>query len=428
MASISTDPQGNRTIQFVAGDGKRRSVRLGKMPIKTVDKIKTHIEALNSAAIANTSLENETAAWLAKIADDLHAKLAAVGLVQERQTARLGEFLEGFITNRRASAKPNTIMNLEAAKRRLVEHFGADRDMRSITPADADTWAAKLNAKYAPATAGRTIKRARQFFKLAMRNKIVAENPFIDVKASGQANKDRQFHVDRETIERVIDAAPDAEWRLIIALSRFGGLRCPSETLALRWQDINWAQDRFLVRACKTEHHADGGERWVPIFPELRPFLEDCAALAEDGAVFVITRYRDSNANLRTMFNKIIKRAGLKAWAKLFHNLRASRQTELAAEHPAHVACAWLGNSEAIARKHYLTVREDDFERAAKSGAVGAEVVQNAVQLASAQTRKESQQTQAAYGVVGKNAEMGEKLKYPQGDSNPCLRRERAMS
>jgi integrase len=428
MASISKDPQGNRSIQFVAGDGKRRTVRLGKTPVKAAEAIKTKIEALNAACVSHTPIDNETAVWLTKIGDDLHEKLAAVGLVKPRQTATLGAFLHGFIANRQSSAKPNTIMNLNQAKRRLIEHFGADRDMRSITSADADGWAAALAAQYAPATAGRTIKRARQFFKLALRNKIVTENPFADVKASGQANKDRQHFIDRETIASVINAAPDHEWRLIIALSRFGGLRCPSEHLALRWQDIDWERSRFLVRSCKTEHHDDGGERWVPIFPELRPYLDECFELAEDGAVNVITRYRDTNANLRTTFNKIIKRAGAKPWPKLFHNLRASRQTELAAEYPIHVVCDWIGNSAAIASKHYLTVREDDFERAAKSGAV---VVQKAVQQGPARpsnTKQELIQVKADCEVVRVGTELSKTTDYPQGDSNPCLSRERAMS
>src|SRR5262249_57784702 len=76
-----------------------------------------------------------------------------------------------------------------------------------------------------------------------------------------------------------------------------------------------------------------------------------------------------SNANLRTTFTKIIRRAGEKPWPKLFHNLRASRETELAAEYPIHVVCEWIGNTAAIAAKHYLTVREEDYERAAQSGA-----------------------------------------------------------
>jgi hypothetical protein len=49
--------------------------------------------------------------------------------------------------------------------------------------------------------------------------------------------------------------------------------------------------------------------------------------------------------------------------------LPESRETELAAEYPIHVACEWIGNSPVIAAKHYLTVREEDFGRATQGGA-----------------------------------------------------------
>jgi hypothetical protein len=137
-----------------------------------------------------------------------------------------------------------------------------------------------------------------------------------------------------------------------------GGRDNLSEHLALRWEDVHWERGRFRVDSPKT------GERWVPIFPELRPYLEECFTLAEEGAVHVTTRYRDSNANLRTQFLRIIRRAGERPWPRLFHNLRASRETELAAEYPIHVVCAWIGNTAAIAARHYLTVREEDYARA----------------------------------------------------------------
>jgi integrase len=411
MASISRDPNGRRRILFVDADGNRKTIRLGKTSQRMAEEIKIKVETLNAAKIGGCSLDRETAAWVANLGDDLHAKLAAAGLAEPRRTARLGAFLEAFIANRIPSAAPNTIMNLNQSKRRLIEHFGADRDMRSITPADADGWAAALAEKYAPATAGRTIKRARQFFKLAIRDKIVTENPFAGVKASGQPNKERQFHIGLETIASVIDAAPDHEWRLIIALSRFGGLRCPSEHLALRWQDMDWERNRFRVDSPKT------GERWIPMFPELRPHLEAAFELAEDGAVYCINRYRDSNTNLRTTFTKIIRRAGAKPWPKLFHNLRASRETELAATYPIHVVCEWIGNSAAIAAKHYLTVREEDFERAAQGGAKsGALEAQNRAQQPSASTRnkpQDSMEEQEACGVVRENAiGCGDTLNY----------------
>lgn len=59
--------------------------------------------------------------------------------------------------------------------------------------------------------------------------------------------------VSRETIAKVIDATPDAESRLLIALSRFGGLRVPSEALALRWSDVHWEHNRLTIQSIKTE-------------------------------------------------------------------------------------------------------------------------------------------------------------------------------
>ena len=100
------------------------------------------------------------------------------------------------------------------------------------------------------------------------------------------------------------------------------------------------------------------------MFPELRPHLEECFDLAEPGSEFVITRYRDTNANLRTQLLRIIGRAGVQPWPKLFQNLRSTRETELADDFPMHVVCQWIGNSQPIAAKHYLQVTDDHFSKA----------------------------------------------------------------
>jgi hypothetical protein len=121
-------------------------------------------------------------------------------------------------------------------------------------------------------------------------------------------------------------------------------------------------------------HLEDGGDRWVPIFPELRPHLEEVFELAEPGAFHVITRHRGTYLNLRTQLQRIIRRPGLTAWPKLFQNLRASRQAALAAEYPLQVLCDWIGNSEAVAEKHHLQVTESDFDGAAGSAAKGGAV------------------------------------------------------
>ncbi len=72
------------------------------------------------------------------------------------------------------------------------------------------------------------------------------------------------------------------------------------------------------------------------------------------GGDYVIARYRDRDCNLPTQVVKIIERAGLKPWPRLFQNLRSTRETEPAPAHPLHVVCAWIGNSQTAATKHYL--------------------------------------------------------------------------
>jgi len=172
------------------------------------------------------------------------------------------------------------------------------------------------------------------------------------------------FFVTRDMAEKVLDACIDAQWRLLFALSRFGGLRCPSEHLGLKWGDVDWEKGRMLIRSPKTEHHEGGESRMVPIFPELLPYLREVFELAEPGTEHVITRYRDPAVNLRTQLLRIIAKAGLQPWPKLWQNLRSTRETELAERYPLHVVCAWIGNSRAVAQQHYLQVTDEHFEQA----------------------------------------------------------------
>src|SRR5262249_2480607 len=143
--------------------------------------------------------------------------------------------------------------------------------------------------------------RARQLFRAALKRRIIASNPFAEMKGIAvQANRERSHFISRDVAQKVIEACPDSQWRLVFAPGRFGGLRCPSEHLGLRWADVDLAAGRMTVRSPKTEHHEGKASRIVPIFPELRPLFEDAEQLADEGAEFVITRYRDCNANLRT--------------------------------------------------------------------------------------------------------------------------------
>jgi integrase len=331
----------------------------------------SRLYAANRAGLSD--LDEELARWLAKMPTVMADKLAAVGLIPKResedgdkQELTLQGMVDRYIASR-TDVKPDTATVWKRTRNHLVAFFGEEREFKMVTIGDAKDFRLHLlRKKLADNTVRRTCGIAKQFFEDAIDRDLITKNPFKhrDIPTSTSGNSERQFLITRDMTEALIEVCPNAEWRLIVALSRYAGLRCPSEHLRLRWGDIDWDRGRMNVTSPKTEHHEGKGSRTVPIFPELRPHLEAMFDAAPDGAEYVLPSYRDRGKNFRTRLERIIKRAGLKPWPKLFHNLRASCQTELEDSFPSHVVCAWLGNSEAVARKHYLQVTDDHFEKA----------------------------------------------------------------
>ena len=369
MASIARDPHGRKRILFVGPDGNRKTIRLGKTSQKQAEAFKVKLEALVAASFSR-SMDNETACWIGDLPDEMHAKLAAVGLVTARTatktpSATLGQFLAEY-TESRSDVKPGTQTVFGRCVKHLLAFFGPDKLLADLSAGDADAWRLYL-VKYGLAenTIRRTCGIARQFFRSAMRRKLISENPFAELKVSVQGNKAREYFLSRQDAERVLEACPDSQWRLLFALARFGGLRTPSEILLLKWGDVDFARSRFRVHSPKTEHHAGGESRLVPIFPELYPHLLAAYEHAEPGTEYVITRYRKTGLNLRTQLMRILAKAGLQPWPKLWQNLRSTRQTELSKDWPEYIVCAWMGNSKVVAREHYLQVTDEHFRQAA---------------------------------------------------------------
>jgi integrase len=391
VASITRERNGGYQIQFVGVDKRRRSVRLGTVKPKMVEMVKLRIEQMVANQKAGVLYDPDLTQWLNGLADRLHDKLARVGLVAPRKSqvvVGLKEFLDGFIA-RRTDVKPATHEVWRQPARNLVEHFGANRDIATISEADAlDFRQYLINSKLAPATVAKRLQFVRSFFHDARRRKLIPNNPFAEVSSKSVIRLDQRRFVTQAEAKKLLDACPNHHWRTIVALARYGGLRCPSEVLSLRWQDVDWDKRRIVVPSPKTVSHGKES-RVIPLFPELQAVLEQAWEITPEGSVYVVDeRYRKSantasgwrNCNLRTTFKKIVKRAGLQPWPKLFHALRSSRETELAQEFPIHVVTAWLGNTPSIALRHYLLTTDGNYDRATAAKSPQEPAVQIPVQ------------------------------------------------
>ena len=359
-------------VRFYDSDKRRREIYLpgsGKRFERMAETVAGHCEALAKAKSANVPPDPAAVAWANGTEGALRDNLVSWGLADpaspklSTDAGRLfGPFIDEYMKGRTDWAKATRI-NYGQTRRLLVAYFTERHPLKAITPADADRWRRWLAADQglAVASCSKHAKRAKTMMAEAVRDRLLAESPFAGLKGGDESNPDRHRFIGPDVSARVMAACPDADWRVIFALARWGGLRCPSEVSALRWADVDWEAGRLRIESPKT------GLRFCPMFPEIRAALAEAFEAAPDGAVYCVGRYRGSE-NLRTQFARILERAGVIPWPKPFINLRSTRRTELQERFPDHVVNGWLGHSGAVAAKHYLQTTDEHWERAIVDG------------------------------------------------------------
>lgn len=389
MASITSSANGTKRLQFVDVDGIRKSIYLGKVSKRDAEAFKLRLESLLSCKIVGTSPDRDLSIWVTTISPKLQHDLAKFNLIdtgnlpQKPTKETLAAFLKAYIEKRGQGKKPATLIVWKQVIASLEEHLPGGVKLSAVTIGDAKDWIDSMRVKkLAETTIHKRLTFAKQFFDYALEHRKIRQNPFSTIKLSKPKPKSN-VEVTRETIAAVMKHC-DPTWQAIISLSRFGGLRCLSEVLSLKWSDVDFEKGVMSIPEPKVEHHSDRGHRLCPLFPEVRKALENLSGKGE----YVIDRadYREiamssrgwANANLRTRLLKRLKAAGVEPWPRLFHSMRASRQTEVERDFGLPAACAWLGNTEEVAKESYLLIFEETWQKAiGKSSAESSAVNPN---------------------------------------------------
>jgi len=204
----------------------------------------------------------------------------------------------------------------------------------------------------ATTTIHKRIQFARQFMHDAVAWKIIDENPFCKVKTQKSSVKVNEF-VPREVVDKLMKKA-NPVWQVILGLSRYGGLRTPSETLSLRWDDIDWELNRMSIPEPKVEHHEGREIRSCPIFLELRSILDEVFEIFGDKSEYVVAapQYRAAantamgwkNANLRSEMTRLLRRGrlGLAAIVPFCYASRGAGQPAIGTATQVPFACGLL--------------------------------------------------------------------------------------
>jgi integrase len=370
MASLSCRKSGGFVVKFY-DNRVSRTLYLGRIRKRVGEEICRHVERLVEAKQAGVSMAPETAAWVGAVDDRLRSKLERLGLIAERDTARvmrLDTFLKDYVSLKKGDVKKITIRNLDQTSKKLLEFFDGSRQLSSITVEDMRSfreWLANTKG-FKPNTVKTHCRKAKQFFADAVERALIDQTPCRKLRGlQDSRNRDRERFMDLADTAKVLAACPTLEWKAIFCLARFGGLR-PSEILNLEWRHIDWVGEIVSIPGAKARFGSGSRPRQMPFFPEIRDALANLGVTRPVQKGRIVVGY-SPGGNLAVQMMRIIKDAGVD-WERAFQNLRSTRSTELANMGIGiETFCRWLGHSSKIALEHYIQVDTRKDAEAASS-------------------------------------------------------------
>jgi integrase len=268
--------------------------------------------------------------------------------------------------NSKTDLKPSTINGNRNVEKLFFEQFSQTEFIEQITPDRLLEWKNSLSRKHAPSSIRGYLLLTKAVFDFAVKRNWLAHNPMeeVPIDTSSQCvNREKFRTITVEEYVKLLEACRTQEWRVIVALARWLGLRCPSELEHLRWNDIVLERQGVHIRSPKTERHVGHQGRFVPLFQEAAGELErlrhqDTPA-GDDLVIPCIQGKCDSFLNRK--FHRIIRRAGLGKIDQPFLNMRRTRSNEIRIQYGPEKESEWMGHSQKVMRVHYLDLSVDDF-------------------------------------------------------------------
>ena len=365
MATLTIDRRSGKVVGYNVQwyEGKRRNtihISARNYHRKTAEKFKDLLETLlyyrkNGTVVPDKTVSNR----LADMPVELQSKLANAGLICVTKSKTCQELWDSFLKHKAMVIKEKSLNLYQRNREIFFTTFPPNKPIEQITIDDLLEWKSTLLARYATSSVTGYIGVAKMVFGWAVDQDWLRKNPMEKIPTGNFRNRDKDRFITMEEYGLLLDACPTQEWRVVVALARIGGLRCPSELKQLRWADVDWEKNRFLVRSPKTERHVNHATRLVPLFDELKVELQN--HFSDNENEFVVQTYQDTNWSLSNSFQKISERAGLKTIVRPFDNMRMSRANEVVRRWGETKESLWIGHTADVMEKHYLCPLDADF-------------------------------------------------------------------
>lgn len=180
-----------------------------------------------------------------------------IGRLPRAAAIQLNHYLDQWLTT---AAKPRlrskSFNDYESLLRLHIRPVLGARPLGSISQYDIQVlYAEMIERGLSARTVEYTNAVLQSAFRQAVRWKMLAEDPCVGVDLPRKLRKEMQA-LSVEECRRFLEAARQSEWFALFALALTTGMR-PSEYLALKWCDMDWA--RGAVSVCRTIHYSKAG-------------------------------------------------------------------------------------------------------------------------------------------------------------------------
>ena len=279
--------------------------------------------------------------------------------VRTRSTSQATWRLPGRICEAEDRIGPSTRCNMDVCKARLIEFLAVTRTSKKLPLETLELGYLAARTRIRKGHHQPNDPESKAVFSVRHRLRIHRQKPIHQDQDLRRGKRRAQGLCEPGNLVQGPGRLPGCRVAADLRLDPFRGSALPSEHLAVAWKDMDWERNRFRVDSPKTGRlgcrSSQNSSRTWRKHGSWRPRVRSTSLPAIEMSARTCGR----------KLLRIIRRAGVDPWPKVFHNLRATRETESPTADPLHVVCTWIGHTQPAA-KHYLQVTDADFDRAAE--------------------------------------------------------------
>ena len=250
--------------------------------------------------------------------------------------------LANWLESEKGTVEASTLKRYRQVARDFETFLGARGNARLEALSKAhflEYRAALQKAGHSPQNINQTFKILCRPFKVAADERLMVHNPIGAIKRLRSVKAEKGIFTPKQ-ISELLAAAPDAEWRALIALGYFTGGRL-LDLARLTWGSVDRAKQTLCFKQKKT-----GGTVLIPIHPELWRYLKKLPPGVGQAPILrrLSKKSGTGKSGLSMSFRRIMEAAGIdpgiararvgeagRSVSKLsYHSLRHSFTSELA--------------------------------------------------------------------------------------------------